>query len=129
MRLLVVLVCALAVGCASEDSPATSGGGVSAASTPPTSQRSSESASPSTGPSGAGTRIIAADSEFGTMLYDASGQPIYLFTAEPGSRPGCYDACAEDWPPVLTDGAPRATGAVRAGLLGTTRARRREQRR
>ena len=38
------------------------------------------------------------------MLFDASGQPIYLFTAESGDRPACYDDCAEDWPPVLTDG-------------------------
>jgi predicted lipoprotein with Yx(FWY)xxD motif len=55
------------------------------------------------------------------MLYDGSGQPIYLFTAESGAHPACYDACAEDWPPVLTDGAPVGGGGVRSGLLGSTR--------
>jgi predicted lipoprotein with Yx(FWY)xxD motif len=55
------------------------------------------------------------------MLYDASGQPIYLFDAETTSRPECYGECAEAWPPVLTKGKPRADGAVRADLLGTTR--------
>jgi predicted lipoprotein with Yx(FWY)xxD motif len=55
------------------------------------------------------------------MLFDAGGQPIYLFTAEAGDRPACYDACADDWPPVLTEGRPRASDGVREGLLGTTR--------
>jgi predicted lipoprotein with Yx(FWY)xxD motif len=64
--------------------------------------------------------IIAADSEFGTMLYDDSGQPIYLFDAETTSQPECYGECAEAWPPVLTKGTPRAKGAVRSDLLGTT---------
>ena len=57
------------------------------------------------------------------MLYEASGQPIYLFDAETTSRPECYGECAGAWPPVLTKGKPRAAGAVRAGLLGTTRRR------
>jgi predicted lipoprotein with Yx(FWY)xxD motif len=55
------------------------------------------------------------------MLYNASGQPIYLFTAETSSRPACYDDCAKDWPPVLTNSAPDAVGDVRPSLLGTTR--------
>ena len=55
------------------------------------------------------------------MLYDASGQPIYLFTAESGARAACYDDCAEDWPPVLTTQAPRGRAGVRAQLLGVTR--------
>ena len=54
------------------------------------------------------------------MLYDASGQPIYLFDAETTSRPECYGECAEAWPPVLTKGKPRATGTVESDLLGTT---------
>lgn len=68
-----------------------------------------------------GTTLISSGSEFGPMLYDASGQPVYLFTAESGSSPACYGDCAEDWPPVLTSGAARAAAGVRAGLLGTTR--------
>ena len=64
---------------------------------------------------------MAAESDFGTILYDASGQPIYLFDAETSSRPKCYDECAKAWPPVLTNGAPRAKGAVQSDFLGTTR--------
>ena len=64
---------------------------------------------------------MTADSPFGTMLYDTSGQAIYLFDAERGTRPKCYDECAAAWPPVLTTGEPRAKGRVRSDLLGTTR--------
>jgi predicted lipoprotein with Yx(FWY)xxD motif len=55
------------------------------------------------------------------MLYDASGQAIYLFDAERGTRPECYGECADAWPPVLTTGKPQARGSVRSDLLGTTR--------
>ena len=65
--------------------------------------------------------IKTADSDFGTMLFDRSGQAIYLFAKEKTSKPECYGACAEAWPPVLTEGAPQARGDTRSGLLGTTR--------
>ena len=55
------------------------------------------------------------------MLYDASGQAIYLFDAERSTRPECYDECADAWPPVLTKGKPQAEGAVQSDLLGVTR--------
>ena len=66
---------------------------------------------------------MAADSQFGSILYDDSGQAIYLFDAEGTSRPKCYDDCADAWPPVLTKGTPQAARAVRANLLGTSRRR------
>jgi predicted lipoprotein with Yx(FWY)xxD motif len=65
--------------------------------------------------------IIAADSQFGSVLYDASGQAIYLFDAETTSEPKCYGECAAAWPPVLTTGAPSAKDPVQSDLLGTTR--------
>lgn len=55
------------------------------------------------------------------MLFGASGRAIYLFDVETGPEPRCYDACAEAWPPVLTDAAPVAGDGVRAELMGTTR--------
>ncbi len=67
-----------------------------------------------------GTTITTYDSQYGQMLFDRSGQAIYLFDAETTSEPECYDACAEAWPPVLTRGEPVAAGRVRSGLLGTT---------
>ncbi len=53
------------------------------------------------------------------MLFDATGQAIYIWELEPTATPECYGDCAVAWPPVLTDGAPVADGDVQPGLLGT----------
>ena len=73
----------------------------------------------STPPAAPGTPIATGDSDYGVMLFDGRGQAIYLFDKEADGAPACYDACAADWPPVLTTGLPQASGAVRADLLGT----------
>ncbi len=124
---IVVLVCVLATSCGSNDpSPSSPRSDPTEASTSPTAPSAPASVPPkptdtNTGNGAAtGAKIITADSEFGTMLYDTTGQPIYLFTAESDDRPACYDDCAADWPPVLTTGEPRGTADVSAGLLGTT---------
>lgn len=69
---------------------------------------------------GAGTTIKTAGSQFGQVLFDGDDQAIYYFDKESGLKSECYGACAEAWPPVLTEGAPQAGGGVQAGLLGTT---------
>ncbi len=79
------------------------------------------STSPSARPTGPGTKVVAAESDFGTILFDATGQAIYLFDVEGTTEPRCYGACADAWPPVLTDGAPLAGQRVKESLLGTTR--------
>jgi predicted lipoprotein with Yx(FWY)xxD motif len=77
--------------------------------------------SPTTEPTEPGTRIVASDSDFGQMLFDRTGQAIYLFDDETTSKPTCYDACAEAWPPVLTTGDPVAGPGVESSLLATTK--------
>ena len=76
--------------------------------------------SPTPEPAEPGTRIVVGDSEFGQMLFDTTGQAIYLFDVETTSEPECYDACAEAWPPVLTTGDPVAGQGVDGSLLATT---------
>jgi predicted lipoprotein with Yx(FWY)xxD motif len=66
-----------------------------------------------------GVRITTADSEFGQILFDDTGQAIYLFDKEVNSVPDCYDACAAAWPPVLTEGVPVPGDGVTPDLLGT----------
>jgi predicted lipoprotein with Yx(FWY)xxD motif len=78
------------------------------------------SPSPSARPTQQGPTVIAAESEFGTILFDDTGQAIYLFDIEITSKPRCYGPCAEAWPPVLTDDAPLAGQRVKESLLGTT---------
>ena len=83
------------------------------------SPRESKTARP-TEPRPRGSRIVAADSDFGTVLFDGKDQAIYLFDVENTARPKCYGACAEAWPPVLTDGEPVAGPGIQASRLGTT---------
>ena len=76
--------------------------------------------SPTPEPKKPGTRIVATGSEFGPMLFDATGRAIYLFDIETTSKPKCYGACAEAWPPVLAKGDPVAGPGVGRSLLATT---------
>jgi predicted lipoprotein with Yx(FWY)xxD motif len=71
-------------------------------------------------PSAVGTLITTGDSEFGTMLFNEKKQAIYIWELEESTNAECYGDCAEAWPPVLTDGAPRADDGVNSSLLGTT---------
>ncbi len=86
----------------------------------PTASTSDEPTSPAPETTKPGTRIVASDSDFGQMLFDSTGQAIYLFDIETTSKPTCYDACAEAWPPVLTKGDPVAGQGVETSLLATT---------
>jgi len=125
MRAIVALVVATATvvaGCGSADSQSSGSDGTkSEAEESSPSSSTTKPAPTSSAETGNGRVIKTADSEFGTMLFDRSGQAIYLFQKEKTSKPECYGACAEAWPPVLTEGAPQARGATRSELLGTTR--------
>ena len=70
-----------------------------------------------------GTRIVLGDSEFGSMLFNAKKQAIYIFDKDPKNKTVCYGECAEAWPPVYTQGKPVAGKGVRARLLGTIKRR------
>lgn len=67
-----------------------------------------------------GVVITTGDSEFGPMLFNDKGQAIYIWELEESTKAECYGDCAVLWPPVLSDGAPRAAGSVSNELLGTT---------
>jgi predicted lipoprotein with Yx(FWY)xxD motif len=71
----------------------------------------------------AGTAITVGDSEFGDMLFDSNKQAIYIFENDPKGESVCYGDCAEAWPPVLTEGEPKAGDGVNADLLGTVERR------
>lgn len=132
----LVLVLTLA-GCAGDDvDPEASEGSAEVEPTNPATSESPESpvatttAPPSESPTSTpqettapGTTITTGDSPFGSMLFDADDQAIYIWEREPTDEPTCYDDCEAAWPPVLTDGEPVATGDVRPRLLGTTKRR------
>ena len=113
----------LTAGCGGDPDADPAATGQTTTTTTTTSSSSSSSSAPTTTssspPAATGTAVTTADSEFGVMLFDTNDQAIYLFDKEADGVPACYDECAADWPPVLTDGAPQAAGEVRGDLLGT----------
>lgn len=124
MRTSVLWAALLLAGCGTSttsESPAPNPTTSPAVSPTNSGASSTRTAQPSRAPKATGTRIIAAGSDFGPMLYDATGQPIYLFDVETGPRPRCYGECATAWPPVLTKGEPQPGKGVRGDLVGTTR--------
>jgi predicted lipoprotein with Yx(FWY)xxD motif len=74
-------------------------------------------------PKRTGTTIALGDSEFGSMLFDSKDQAIYIFERDSEGKTVCYGECAEAWPPVYTEGEPRAGKGVRQSLLGTVKRR------
>jgi predicted lipoprotein with Yx(FWY)xxD motif len=126
-RVVVALGClTLLAGCGGEDPGASPTAGPS--SSPTSAAPSTPTPSlPTTKPpkrvtqSRDGTELVVEGSDFGPMLFDASGQAIYLFDVETTSEPRCYGDCAEAWPPVYADGSPVAGDGVRAALLGTVK--------
>jgi predicted lipoprotein with Yx(FWY)xxD motif len=71
--------------------------------------------------SGTASVVGTKTSSLGTFLVDAQGRTLYLWDADHGSTSACSGACAQAWPPVTTTGTPKASGAVKASLLGTTK--------
>jgi predicted lipoprotein with Yx(FWY)xxD motif len=67
-------------------------------------------------------RLVAAESAFGRVLFDANGQVVYVFELDRKDRSNCTSAeCVKAWPPVLTKESPSAGAGVDGRLLGTIR--------
>jgi predicted lipoprotein with Yx(FWY)xxD motif len=99
-----------AAACSSSGSAAAPG------STPP----AASTAAPGSAAPGTGAAVIkTAGTSLGTVLTDGKGITVYLFEADTTTKPTCYHACAQFWPPVLTTGAPVAGAGAKASLLGT----------
>jgi predicted lipoprotein with Yx(FWY)xxD motif len=122
----LALVVALA-GCGGDDAPPEQADGGPATQATTTVEKSAAS---STRPSGeAGLRvpadraeIVADESDYGRVLFDANGQVVYVFENDRANRSNCTSAdCVEAWPPVLTRQPPSAGAGVDASLLGTIR--------
>lgn len=60
------------------------------------------------------------NAKYGAILAGQKDLTLYLWLADKGARSACTGQCAAVWPPLLTKGTPKATGAVKASLLGTT---------
>ena len=71
------------------------------------------------GTAGAAT-VAVASSDLGEIVVDGEGLSLYMFGNDEGGESACYEACAQTWPPLLTEGDATAGDGADATLLGTT---------
>ena len=110
---LAVAAALVLAACGGSSSSSTSGSG----STP-----SYGTAKPPTSNSSSAASVVSTKtSSLGTFLVDANGRTLYLWDADHGATSTCSGACAQAWPPLTSTTTPKASGAVKASLLGTTK--------
>ena len=68
---------------------------------------------------GATTIEVRDSEEYGQYLVNEAGESLYLFEADQQKSSECSDACAQAWPPVTAEDAPRAQEGVDPEKLGT----------
>jgi predicted lipoprotein with Yx(FWY)xxD motif len=57
----------------------------------------------------------------GKILVDSGGRTLYLFKKDTRGKSRCSGSCAVNWPPLLTNGRPKARRSVKGSKLTTTR--------
>lgn len=132
---LVAVVGLVAAGCGSSSSSGSTGeSGSSSANENASSEGSggygnrygggsseSETASSEAGAeSGAGVVSLGNAQKLGMVLVDSNGMTLYDFHKDKGMTSSCYGACAESWPPMLTEGEPSVGNGASSSKLGTT---------
>jgi predicted lipoprotein with Yx(FWY)xxD motif len=73
-------------------------------------------------PEGEATPISLGEAaNVGQILVDEEGMTLYYFQKDQkgSGKSKCEGACAEAWPPLLTEGKPEAMKGVKAAMLGT----------
>jgi predicted lipoprotein with Yx(FWY)xxD motif len=110
--LSVIALAVISAGCGGSSTTS------SASSTQPTTTASVANAGTS---SGGGVAIVSAAStpKFGTIIVNSSGMALYDFQKDSGTKSACYGSCAKVWPPLITNGSPKAGGGAEASKLGT----------
>jgi predicted lipoprotein with Yx(FWY)xxD motif len=69
---------------------------------------------------GAGVVSLGNVQKLGMVLVDSNGMTLYDFHKDKGTTSSCYGACAQVWPPLLTNGEPQVGNGASAAKLGTT---------
>jgi predicted lipoprotein with Yx(FWY)xxD motif len=66
---------------------------------------------PSAAPSSADQLVLkTAQGEAGIWITDSAGRTLYLNTKDKGTTPGCYEACAKEFPALTTTKSVVVTG-------------------
>lgn len=58
--------------------------------------------------------------KLGKIVVDSRGLTLYDFRLDKGGKSACYGTCAQNWPPLITEGKPEAGKGAMASKLGTT---------
>ena len=111
-----LILALVAAGCGGSQSSAGSTGapapgGAYGAPAPTTTEAASTSAA----------MVAVAKTSLGRILVDGRGMTLYLFEKDTGPKSTCDGACASTWPPLTTQGAPKAGGGVMTAKLGTSK--------
>jgi predicted lipoprotein with Yx(FWY)xxD motif len=75
----------------------------------------------SSGGGGAEAAIAVRTTQLGPTLVDSAGRTLYLFEKDTSAASMCAGACASIWPPLVTNGKPKAGAGISAAKLGTTK--------
>jgi predicted lipoprotein with Yx(FWY)xxD motif len=65
--------------------------------------------------------VKTGTSALGRIIVDGKSHTLYLFEKDRKGKSSCAGACAQNWPPLLTKGKPKAGAGAKAALLDTTR--------
>lgn len=107
---------------------ALSGCGSSSSTTSSPASKSSYSKAPATSApakssGAAGAAVISTRNVpgLGTVLVNAEGRTLYMFTSDKHEKVTCVQGCAGLWPPATLTGAqkPAASGGAKSSLLGS----------
>jgi predicted lipoprotein with Yx(FWY)xxD motif len=68
-----------------------------------------------------GPVVSTAKTSLGRILVNSRGRTLYLFEKDRKGKSACAGKCATFWPPLIATGKPRAAGAAKSSLVGTTK--------
>jgi predicted lipoprotein with Yx(FWY)xxD motif len=69
---------------------------------------------------GAAFVSLGSTPDLGMVLVDSKGFTLYDFHKDKGTTSACYGACAQGWPPLMTEGEPQPSNGAKGSMLGTT---------
>lgn len=82
---------------------------------------SPETPTPAAPSSATRAEVGLGETNIGKVLVGQENRTLYLFDKDKDDKSSCMDACAEAWPPFLTEGKPVAGAGVKEKLLDTTK--------